>query len=157
MPITYDAMGNPLQYKWWTFGWKKGRQLVSIDDGFEPILFTYDNEGRRIRKSYWGEVTDYYWNGNQLAAMNSTYGMAKFIYDEAGKPMIMIANGTPYFYQTNLQGDVVGLLDANGTQVVSCSYNSWGRMLSMSDTSNAVLGLLNLKNFLIPFKLCNIK
>jgi len=143
MPITYDAMGNPLQYKWWTFGWKKGRQLVSIDDGFEPILFTYDNEGRRIRKSYWGEVTDYYWNGNQLAAMNSTYGMAKFIYDEAGKPMIMIANGTPYFYQTNLQGDVVGLLDANGTQVVSYSYNSWGRMLSMSDTSNAVLGLLN--------------
>ncbi|MBQ1956213.1 MAG: hypothetical protein II365_00410, partial [Clostridia bacterium] len=35
------------------------------------------------------------------------------------------------------------LLDVNGTQVVSYSYNSWGRMVDMSDTSNALIGIMN--------------
>ena len=43
----------------------------------------------------------------------------------------------------NLKGDVIGLLDAGGTQVVSYSYNSWGRMTGMTDTSNALIGIMN--------------
>ena len=37
-------------------------------------------------------------------------------------------NGTPvyYFYETNLQGDVVAIYDANGSKVVSFTYDAWG-------------------------------
>ena len=35
--------------------------------------------------------------------------------------------GAEYYYVRNAQGDVVGLYDANGTQVVSYTYDSWGK------------------------------
>ncbi len=47
----------------------------------------------------------------------------------------MIYDGAEYFYIYNLQGDILGLLDANGTQVVSYSYNSWGKILFTEDTT----------------------
>ena len=143
MPITYDAMGNPLTYKYWTLGWEKGRQLVSVDDGFEPILFAYNNEGQRIQKSYLGEVTRYYWNGKHLAAMQTGDTLVQFAYDETGKPISMSTGSAIYYYLHNLQGDVVGLLDASGNQMVSYNYNSWGRMTGMTDTTGNQIGLLN--------------
>lgn len=39
-------------------------------------------------------------------------------------------NGTDYFYVYNLQGDVVAMTDANGTQVVEYPYDAWGVVLS---------------------------
>ena len=33
---------------------------------------------------------------------------------------------TPYYYHRNLQGDVIGIYDANGTQIVKYSYDAWG-------------------------------
>ena len=39
-------------------------------------------------------------------------------------------NGVDYFYVNNLQGDVVALIDAGGTQVVEYVYNAWGYPIS---------------------------
>jgi RHS repeat-associated protein len=39
----------------------------------------------------------------------------------------MSYNGEDYFYVYNLQGDVVGLLDSTGTEVVSYTYDTWGK------------------------------
>ena len=35
-------------------------------------------------------------------------------YDGAGKPMAVTWNGTTYLYLTNIQGDVIAILDADG-------------------------------------------
>ena len=35
-------------------------------------------------------------------------------------------NDVDYFYVYNLQGDVVALIDAKGTQVVEYGYDAWG-------------------------------
>ena len=35
-------------------------------------------------------------------------------------------NDVDYFYVYNLQGDVVALIDANGTQMVEYVYDAWG-------------------------------
>ena len=39
-------------------------------------------------------------------------------------------NDVDYFYVYNLQGDVVALIDANGTQVVEYGYDAWGNPIS---------------------------
>ena len=39
-------------------------------------------------------------------------------YDAQEKPGMVTYNDVDYFYVYNLQGDVVALIDANGTQVV---------------------------------------
>lgn len=36
-------------------------------------------------------------------------------------------NGTTYYYIHNLQNDIIGLIDSNGTQVVSYRYDTWGK------------------------------
>ena len=58
-------------------------------------------------------------------------------------PCVILYNGTAYFYITNLQGDVIGLLDANGQQVVAYSYDAWGNILDVDGTMESTLGELN--------------
>ena len=52
-------------------------------------------------------------------------------------------NGVDYFYVNNLQGDVVALIDANGTQVVEYGYDAWGNPISKTGTMDATLGTVN--------------
>ena len=53
-------------------------------------------------------------------------------------------NDVDYFYVYNLQGDVVALIDANGTQVVEYGYDAWGNPISKSGSMVATLGTENL-------------
>ena len=53
-------------------------------------------------------------------------------------------NDVDYFYVYNLQGDMVALIDANGTQVVEYGYDAWGNPISKSGSMVATLGTENL-------------
>ena len=57
-----------------------------------------------------------------------------FNYDNVGMPYSLIYNnGTitaTYYYITNLQGDVMYLVDASGTQVASYDYDPYGKIIS---------------------------
>ena len=57
-----------------------------------------------------------------------------FAYDAAGKPMSLAFNGTQYFYVTNLQGDVVAILNTSGSKVVEYTYDAWGNILTVTGT-----------------------
>ena len=113
--ITYDAMGNPLNYRGMTLTWRKGRQLESLqkDDGV-TLHFLCDSDGRRIQK--FEEVADgssiketqYYWNGDQLAALQDGEDLIQFTYDEKEIPFSMKIGEDVYYYLYNVQGDVVG-------------------------------------------------
>jgi len=46
----------------------------------------------------------------------------------------MQTGGTTYYYVTNLQGDVVALLDASGSTVASYAYDPYGKILSSEGT-----------------------
>jgi RHS repeat-associated protein len=52
-------------------------------------------------------------------------------------------NGTKYYYQHNLQGDIIGLMDIAGTTVVSYTYDSWGKQLSCTGSLANTLGAAN--------------
>ena len=46
----------------------------------------------------------------------------------------MQVNGTTYYYVTNLQGDVMGLVDASGNSVASYTYDPYGKVLTATGT-----------------------
>jgi len=52
-------------------------------------------------------------------------------------------NGTTYYYATNLQGDVVAILDSTGATVVSYTYDAWGNPTSTTGTLATTLGTVN--------------
>ena len=49
--ITYDNIGNPLNYMGKTMTWDYGRRLMSVLDGSNMINFAYDLSGNRIAKN----------------------------------------------------------------------------------------------------------
>ena len=52
-------------------------------------------------------------------------------------------NGVKYGYLQNLQGDIVGIIDSLGNEVVKYTYDAWGKPLSCTGTMAASLGKLN--------------
>jgi len=146
--ITYDAMGNPLSYRGMTMNWKKGRELMSLTKSGKTITYAYSPDGIRVGKTVKNggvseQIVTYYLNGNDILAMKTLHDMIHFIYDENGQLFAMDLNGTMYYYIYNIQNDVIGLLDRNGTQVVSYTYDSWGKQISMDDTSEEDVGTKN--------------
>ena len=141
--ITYDAIGNPLTYDGWTFTWKAGRMLASMVKTGTNAQFTYDHNGMRIRKIVNGVTTNYTLNGKNVVHMTQGSHDLHFFYDAQGKPGMVTYNDVDYFYVYNLQGDVVALIDANGTQVVEYGYDAWGYPISKTGSLAATIGTLN--------------
>ena len=52
-----------------------------------------------------------------------------FAYTEAGK----IYQEIPYYFQKNLQGDVIAIVDSEAAIVARYSYDAWGKVLSITD------------------------
>ncbi|MBQ6550243.1 MAG: hypothetical protein IJL78_02415, partial [Lachnospiraceae bacterium] len=69
--------------------------------------------------------------------------------DAEGRPFLMRVytenNTTPsdYYYLYNGQGDVTGLIDSSNSTVVHYTYDSWGKMVSVTDTTSASISTLN--------------
>jgi len=141
--ITYDAIGNPLTYDGWTFTWKAGRMLASMVKTGTNAQFTYDHNGLRIKKVVNGVTTNYTLNGKNIVHMTQGSHDLHFFYDAQGKPGMVTYNDVDYFYVYNLQGDVVALIDANGTQVVEYGYDAWGYPISKTGSLAATIGTLN--------------
>ena len=141
--ITYDAIGNPLTYDGWTFTWKAGRMLASMVKTGTNAQFTYDHNGLRIKKVVNGVTTNYTLNGKNIVHMTQGSHDLHFFYDAQGKPGMVTYNDVDYFYVYNLQGDVVALIDANGTQVVEYGYDAWGNPISKTGSLAATIGTLN--------------
>ncbi len=66
-----------------------------------------------------------------------------FFYNAQNKPAVALYDGVAYAYMYNLQGDVIALVDANGTPVVEYRYDAWGKPLFKLGTLATTLGTLN--------------
>lgn len=142
--ITYDAMGNPLSYMGMNLTWEKGRQLKTLKKSGTLSQYVYDNDGRRIQKTVGDKVIRFYLDGDKIIAQKEEGGeRMDFLYDEKGTPFSFEYQGKMYFYQTNLQGDIMGIVDSKGSQVVVYRYDAWGEVLVSSDASGFGLAQIN--------------
>ena len=84
------------------------------------------------------ETHRYIYAGGKLLRETITEGEATraldFVYDNAGNPSSLIYNNgtttTTYYYITNLQGDVMYLVDASGNEVAAYDYGPYGKIIS---------------------------
>ena len=135
--ITYDAIGNPLSYyngRQYTFTWESGRRLASvIVDGTE-LSFTYNDDGIRTSKTVGTVEHVYHLNGAQIVFEESDAAVLVYLYDAEGSPIGMQyrteADGAgifeEYWFEKNLQGDIVAVYDGEGTKLISYTYDAWG-------------------------------
>ncbi|MBR3764013.1 MAG: hypothetical protein IKK57_05610 [Clostridia bacterium] len=140
VPITYYAIGNPLNDGTWTYTWQNGRQLARMQKDGMDASYVYNENGLRVQKTVNGVVTKYTLHGKSVVHMTQGNDELHFYYDASGKPVIVVYNGVPYSYVKNLQGDIVAILDTAGNVVVSYVYDAWGRPISKTGGMAATLG-----------------
>ena len=131
--IGYDAIGNTTSYDGYTYEWEAGRQLKTITGNNKNVSYKYNDAGIRIEKKVNGVTTKYYLLGSKVAYETDGTGKIYYAYDDGGILVSMSLNGVEYCYIRNAQGDITGLFDKNGTQAVSYTYDTWGKLISIKD------------------------
>ncbi|MCI6653570.1 MAG: hypothetical protein MSH11_09230 [Ruminococcus sp.] len=139
--ITYDEIGNPLNYRnGITFSWKNGRWLASttLSDN-TTVTYQYNASGMRTKKTVGSTATNYYYDSNNnLIGLKSGSNVAFFYYDADNSPVSMKYNNNMYYYVKNLQGDIVKILDSNGSAVASYKYDAWGTITGKTVTNTTI-------------------
>ena len=146
--MSYDANGNLTSLNGYTFGWTN-RRLTSATSTDTNIAYTYNHNGIRTSKTING-VTTYYEvdeNNNvvkQYELVNDVEtNVIEFVYDSNNTPLYFTYNNATYYYEKNLQGDIVAILDANGNTVVEYAYNIWGELVSITGAMADTIGVIN--------------
>ncbi len=154
--ITYDAIGNPTKWHNSTSLAWEGRQLVgqTIKGLEDTFTYTYNSNGIRTQKKYYdfdycGYYTyDYVLDGSTIIsetayADNTKIYTLYYLYDESGSVQGFIYNNTYYYFQKNLQGDVVRILNSVGTLVTEYTYDACGTILTTTGSMASTVGRYN--------------
>ena len=128
--IVYDEMGNPTTYKNQTLQWSNGRNLRRYGNN----TFSYGADNIRYKKNNIVYTLD----GNTILQETDGTKTIKYYYGNGGV-IGFNYNGADYYYEKNLQGDVIALLDAHGDLVAEYVYDAWGKLLTMKNSSGNVI------------------
>lgn len=137
--ITYDAQGNPISYLGHTLTWEKGRQLKSFDD----IQYTYNANGIRTSKTVNGITHTYTLDGTKILREEWNGNILVPMYDNADSVCGILYNDEPYYFQKNLQGDIIGIIDKSSKVVANYSYDAWGVFTITQDSSACGIAQIN--------------
>ena len=141
----------------------QGRELQSYFDGdYTTTTYSYNADGIRTRKDIYNEDYDetetheYILSGTQIIRETvyldeiEQYTLV-YIYDELGAP-IGIKYRTPsyadgvydcYFFEKNLQGDIVAIYNANAVKIATYTYDAWGNIISTAGALASSVGVMN--------------
>ncbi|CAK8715292.1 RHS repeat-associated core domain-containing protein [Candidatus Electrothrix gigas] len=114
---------------------------VSLPNG-ERIEYLHDPLGRRIAKKVNGTIVEkYLWLGlTQLMAVydGSDSLLMRFEYADGRMPVAMTAGGSSYYLGYDQVGSLRTVADATGSVVKEISYDSFGTILSDSNSALVV-------------------
>ena len=115
-------------------------------DGPAQWNYTYNADGLRTQRTK--TVTDpdtgeriadrtyqYTYNGDKLTHMTVDGHTMYFTYDASGTPLNLVYDGYKFYYITNLQGDVISIVNGNGEEFVHYTYDAWGKILSVEGSA----------------------
>lgn len=144
--IEYDSSNplNPRKYGSNTYQFE-GRRLVRWLYGGGYYDYVYNDEGLRIKKTdYRGVTWNYIYDGNKLIREKSINNTLDFLYDEYDNLYGFIKDNTEkYLYIRYQLQNIIGITDINGKIVVKYSYDAWGALKNIEDTSSSGIGKLN--------------
>lgn len=81
--------------------------------------------------------------GDTLVSQKTGNEIINSAYTAGGAPYGFTYNGTSYFYLANIQGDIIGIYDSNGNVVVEYTYDSWGKLISITGSLADTIGVSN--------------
>ncbi len=136
-PITYDDLGNMTSFDNNIFSWINGVELARITNNVEnkDVKFQYDENGIRKSKTYNNIKTKYYTLNDEIIYEDKNGNIIYYLYDSDGLVGLKY-NENVYYYEKNLQDDIIGIIDENGNKIVTYIYDSWGKILSIKDQNN---------------------
>lgn len=137
--ITYDAQGNPTTYLGHTLTWEKGRQLKSFDGN----TYTYNANGIRTSKTINGVKHTYALDGTKILRETWNDNTIVPLYDNEDSVCSILYNDEPNYFQKNLQGDIIAIVDKDATTVARYSYDAWGVPTVTQDTSEVGIATIN--------------
>ena len=151
---------------WEEYGYElewEGRQLIGRRfyelysgcdiwyDEYYDLSFEYNADGIRTSKTVYETEYKYLLNGTQIIGETWTlYGteyLLLYIYDENGSPMGIKYRTEAYaagvydyfFFEKNLQGDIVAIYNAEGEKIGSYVYDAWGNFTVSTVSGNSAL------------------
>ena len=131
--FSYDAIGNPIVYNGYLMTWD-GRRLMTANGSGNEIAYAYNSDGLRTRKTVNGVDHIYTLEGSRIVTEAWGDNLLIYLYDESGAPIGMQYRNTTYakdrfdtfYFEKNLQGDIVAVYNSMGDPVVYYSYDAWG-------------------------------
>ena len=125
----------------------QGRRLLSYINPTTTCHYTYDDQGFRLSKNVNGTETRFtYFNGlltlekynnktirYRYDTNNLLYG---FTYEDGN-------NTTDFFYDRDVLGAINGIYDSEGNLVVTYTYDAYGNLQGVNDTSAIGIGSIN--------------
>ena len=114
--FTYDGYGRLKQKQ---YNYFPGLGVLKDYLSKKTTTYTYDSSGRLV----------YEYRLLQYSDNTSTYRKFTYLYDESGIVGVVYNNNgeeQTYHYNRNIKGDVIGIFDVNGAEIVKYSYDSWG-------------------------------
>ena len=165
--VEYDEIGNPTFIGNKGDGWHEGyilqwsgRRLISFEhsedfgNGLYCVTsdeYTYNANGIRTSKTVNGIRHDYYLNGTQIIAETWTLSgieyLLYYLYDETGSPIGMQYRTSnyasrvfdAYFFEKNVQGDIIGVYNSTGKKIGAYTYDAWGKCSLSGANGNTIL------------------
>jgi RHS repeat-associated protein len=111
--------------------------LKSVTKNGVTTDFKYRLDGLRYQKTVGSNITQYHYNqaGKLIAETDGNQNtVANYIWD-AGRALVQKnSSGNDYYYIYNGHGDVVQLIDTDGSVVNSYEYDTWGNITYSDET-----------------------
>ena len=141
--FTYDNYGNPLIYRDAYLSWTRGTLLQSYSKGLTEIQFDYDGfKNRRSKKKYYNntlvsEIIYDYIDGKLVRENRPNNNSILFLYSHTGI-VGFVYNSNIYYYEKNIQQDVIGIRDVNNNVVARYIYEAFGKVTVFNYTSTLI-------------------
>ena len=101
------------------------------------------SDGLRTKKTVNGTTTEYTYASGLLVSQSDPTTTLNFTYSADGIPRSVTYGESQYYYFYNLQGDVVAIYDSQGSTQVEYTYDTWGKLISVTGTMASTLGAKN--------------
>ena len=132
--ISYDDLGNIIKIDDDILSWSNGKELIQYKKGNSIFNYQYDDNSNRIRKVINGITTNYILENSEIVYEETNGSKIFYIREFNGNIIGFKYNNVNYYYIKDVFDSVIGIQDELGNLIASYEYDSWGNIISITDS-----------------------